>query len=64
LDGELNGESPVRIENPGFLFGVTGGGGKYCGGRSFERDGREGVLGASGEARGMVVVEGETGGLR
>jgi hypothetical protein len=29
LDGELKGESPVRIENPCFLFGVTGGGGKY-----------------------------------
>ena len=29
LDGELKGESPVRIENPGRLFGVTGGGGKY-----------------------------------
>ena len=54
----------MRIENPGLLSGVTGGGGKYWGGRSFERDGREGVLGASGEARGTVIVEDEAGGLR
>lgn len=54
----------MRIENPGLLFGVTGGGGKYWGGSRFERGGREGVLGASGEARGMVIVEDEAGGLR
>lgn len=54
----------MRIENPGLLFGVTGGGGKYWGGRRFERDGRDGVLGASREARGTVTAEGEMGGLR
>ena len=54
----------MRIENPGLLFGVTGGGGKYWGGSRFERDGREGVFGISGGARGMVIAEGEAGGLR
>lgn len=54
----------MSIENPSFLFGVTGGGGKYCGGSKFDRDGREGVLGASGRAGAMVLVEGEGGGLR
>ena len=54
----------MRIENPGLLFGVTGGGGKYWGGSRFERDGREGVLGASGEARGIGIVGDVAGGLR